>query len=377
MQTFVVSDNDHVSERTRARLKRSGHDCPDDHVLPLSQFKGAMEDGDLIVVAMSPDPEKGLEILTEMNRHRREEDKRTVLLAVGPPDARLILRTIRQADEYIDEEDVDEALRAVLIKIVTEGPTQDEPGKVLAVLAPSGGSGSSVVATNLAVMLAKEHRKCALMDLKLGAGVIDALLDVKPTHTLVDLCNIAEETSRIERERFDRLWVQHSSGVSLLAPPNAIMDIGYVTENGVSVALNLARAIYPYIVADLDRTYSAEQVEILRGADMILMVLRLDFTSLRNTRQALDHLEQLGVDRKNVRLVINRHGQPREIRLGHAEEALGMKVLKSIPDDPKTINRSINNGVPVVLDAPRMPVSRSFVELAQAIHQELSKKPAR
>jgi pilus assembly protein CpaE len=374
MQAFVVSDNEALSARVRERLVRSGHECPDSHVVPLNYGTKCLDVADVVVTVMSPNAENSLTVLKEMSHVARSGTERKFLLAVGPPDARLILRTIQLADEYINEEDVDQDLESALVKIMAEGGTRDEPGRVISVLAPSGGSGSSVICSNLAIMLAREHKSCCLFDLKMGFGVMDALLDVKPTHTLADLCRNAE---RMDRGMFERLLVKHSSGVYLMAAPTSFEDINYVTGQGVRQALTMAKGLYPYIVIDLDRTFAEEQVEAARLSDLILLVLRLDFTSLRNARQTLDHLEQLGVDRSQCRLIFNRHGQPREVRLGQAEEALGMKGLKAIADDPKTINRAINNGLPVVLDQPRMPVARSMMELAAEVHQIMSKPPAK
>ncbi len=368
MQTFVISDNEALSARVRERLVRSGHECPDGHVVPLKHAQGTVDLADLVVVVMTPNPDNALQILRDLRSAISESPNKIYLIAVGPLDARLMLRAQDVADKYIPEEDVDSALDKAVADL--QGATREKPGHLVSVLAPSGGSGSSVVASNLAVMLAKEHRQCALFDLKLGAGVIDALLDVKPTHTLADLCSNSE---RMDRGMFERLLVKHPSGVYLMAPPTSFNDLDLITPQGVRQAITLARGLYPYVVADLDRTFMAEQVETLAASNLILMVLRLDFTSLRNTRQVLDHLEQLQINRSNVQLVINRHGQPREVRLNQAEEALGMRVLKVIPDDPRAINKSINNGVPVVLDQPRIPVAKALIDLARDVHALLER----
>ena len=57
----------------------------------------------------------------------------------------------------------------------------------------------------------------------------------------------------------------------------------------------MARVRFPYVVADLDNAFGAEQVEALWQSDVILLVLRLDYTSVRNTRRVLDNLAELGV----------------------------------------------------------------------------------
>jgi pilus assembly protein CpaE len=204
-----------------------------------------------------------------------------------------------------------------------------------------------------------------LFDLNLGAGDLAALLDLKPTHTLADLCR---NTTRMDRAIFERSLVRHASGVSLLSPPRSFSDISHVSARGVSDALKLARSLFPYVIADLDDSFHSEQTQTLRQSDIILLVLRLDFTSLRNTQRTLDHLTQMQIHRDRVRIVVNRYGQPQELPASKAEEALGAKVGHYIPDDPKTINRANNNGVPAVLDAPSAKVSKSVLQLAASLN---------
>ena len=101
-------------------------------------------------------------------------------------------------------------------------------------------------------------------------------------------------------------------------------------------------------------------------ADPVLLVFRLDFASLRNARRTLDQMDRLGIRRQQLRLVVNRYGQPKEIPFAKAEEALGAKIFHYVPDDPKSVNRANNNGVPVVLESPSAKIARSVMRLAEA-----------
>jgi pilus assembly protein CpaE len=132
--------------------------------------------------------------------------------------------------------------------------------------------------------------------------------------------------------------------------------------------LNLARAVFPYVVVDSDHGYDEVQVSALRHADVIVLVLRLEFTALRNARRAIDYLEHLSIDKNRVRLVVNRFGRPKEVPAAKAEEALGVKIFHYIPDDPRAVNRANNNGVPFVLEAPSAKVSRSVTRLAMSVN---------
>src|SRR5439155_19691086 len=119
--------------------------------------------------------------------------------------------------------------------------------------------------------------------------------------------------------------VRHASGVSLLAPPRTFADAIHATSEGIRQTLALARYLFPYVVIDLDHSFREEQVQALRQADTILLVLRLEFTCLRNMRRVLDYLRQLGLNLERMRLVVNRYGQAEEVPAATAEEARGLK----------------------------------------------------
>lgn len=364
MQAFLVTDHDSLGAKVRQVLVRHGHDCPAARVtrLDMAATHLAMERPDLIVVVLSPHPERALGVLAEL---------RAVLpsrvLAVGPvEDPRLIRRAYQMgASDYIDEMDPEPELAAAFERVQGGDTAQAETGHAVAILGPSGGCGASTLAANVATVFAKEHKKALLIDLKLEAGDLAALLDVRPTYTLADLC---QNVSRLDRAIFERCLIQHESGVHLLAPPRNISDSRGITAEGVRQALALGRNLFPYVVIDLDHSFREEQLATLRQADVVVLVLRLDFTALRNTQRTLDYLAQIGVSGERVRLVVNRFGQPKEVPAAKAEEALGLKINHFIPDDPKTINRANNNGIPVVLESPTAKVSRSVTQLAQSLN---------
>lgn len=364
MQAFIVSAQDSLSLEVRQLLLNHGQECPAAHVIPLEQASQrlAQESPELLVLILSPDPLRALAVLGEL-RHRIQGQ----VLAVGPAtDSKLVLRVLHGgADDFVDEAELEIDLEAALSRQQTQGATQGEPGRVIAVLAPSGGSGSSTLAVNVATVLAKEHKTALLVDLKLEAGDLAALLDVKPTHTLADLCLNAR---RVDRVMFEHSLVRHASGVQLLAPPGALVDVPHVTPEGIRQALSLGRAFFPYVILDLDHSFREEQLEALRQADVILIVLRLEFTALRHVRRTLEQLDKMGLGSNRVQIVVNRYGQPKEVPAAKAEEALGVKIAHYIPDEPKTINRANNNGVPAVLESPSAKVCRSITKLAMSVN---------
>jgi pilus assembly protein CpaE len=363
MQAFIVSDHESIGGRVRQILLFEGMDCQAARVVPLDLAADRLAEGqpDLLVIVLSPDPERALAVMGDAIRKVQSR-----VLVVGPASSKLVLRALRGgAADYVDEADLEAELLVALRQLRDEKSGRSGAGRLIAVLAPSGGSGSSTLATNVAAALAKEHKEVALVDLKLEAGDLAALLDLKPVYTLADL---TQNVARMDRVLLERSLVRHASGVHLLASPRAFADVAFVTPEGVDQALNLARAVFPYVVADLDHGFREVQVRAIRQADVILLVLRLEFAALRNTRRTLDHLEQLNVDKDRVRLVVNRYGQPKEVPAAKAEEALGMKIFHFVPNDPRAVIRANNNGVPFVFETPSAKVSKNVTRLAMSIN---------
>jgi pilus assembly protein CpaE len=365
MRAFIVSDHEPSSFRVRQVLLHEGLDCPADGIVSLDRAAQhlARVRPELVVFVLPQDAERALVVLADL----RLVTKVGCLVVGAAADTRLVLRVLRGGGtDFVDADALETDLADALGRFRAETPTQAEPGRTIALLAPSGGSGSSTLAVNIATLLAKEHQSALLIDLKLEAGDLAALLDLNPNHTLAELC---QNAARMDRSMLERSLTRHASGIHLLAPPRTFAEVGYVTPEGVRQALALGRALFPYVVVDLDHTFREEQTQVLNQADILLLVIRLDFASLRNTQRYLEHLQgRLGIPPDRVRLVVNRHGQPKEVPAAKAEEALGVKIFHYVPDDPRTINRANNNGVPAVLESPSARVCRSLAKLAVSVN---------
>jgi pilus assembly protein CpaE len=122
---------------------------------------------------------------------------------------------------------------------------------------------------------------------------------------------------------------------------------------------------FPQLVVDLEDCFHEEQVTALEQATGVLLVSRLDFTSLRNARRALDHFTKLGVARTRVKVIVSKSGQPSELPIEEAEDALGEKLSRFVPYDPATVNAANNSGVPAVIKNPKSKMAHAIRELSK------------
>jgi pilus assembly protein CpaE len=199
----------------------------------------------------------------------------------------------------------------------------------------------------------------------LGAGDLAPLMDLKPARSLADLC---ANLGRVDRELFEQFFVRHTSHVHLLAAPISAGDCQSISAKAVRQVLAMARRRFAYCVTDLDRTFAEEQVEALRQSEAVLLVLRLDYTAIRNARRALERMQEFGIATNRVCPVVNRYGERKQLSVGQAEDALELKIEHFIPDDPAQINGAINAGKPFVLERPSAKVSQKIAQLAASVN---------
>lgn len=373
MRYFVTGDDAAIANRISTILVQLRQDCPASQVFrldravsaleaatvrtPTAILGGEIESKDVVLVALFPDPERALAVMRDIRRRNMGR-----MLVVGPTtDTKLVLRAMREgATEYLDQEDLKTELSDALERLEATGSA----GRVIAMLAPSGGSGASLLAVNVATVLAQKHSRCALIDLKLATGDLAPLLNLKPNHTLADVC---QNIKRLDYSLLQGCLAACESGVQLLAAPARIVEAADVTPEAVEAVLSLIRRHFPFVVLDIDHSFREEQRSALKQADVVVLVLRMDFIALRNARITLDYLKESGVSRDNIRIVANRLGEASQLTASQVDESLAMKISHSIPNDPQAVIRSYNSGIPVVLQSPSAKVSRSLTELAVSL----------
>ncbi len=244
-----------------------------------------------------------------------------------------------------------------------ETPAQEAPrGKIITVFSTKGGVGKTVLSTNLAVVLAKETgKRCVIVDLDLEFGDVGIMLGLRPDHTIADVVQVYD---RLDVDLLRGFMVQHSSGLDVLLAPVRPEDAETVSVARTTQILDLLRECYDFIVIDTSPSFSEVVLAALDKSDAIYVITMMDVASIKNTRISLQKLTQLGYDSHRLGIVLNRSDSKVLLQPGEVETAIGAKISVHIPSD-RIVPRSVNKGVPVVIDMPKSDVARSIMELAR------------
>lgn len=363
---MIGCDDPVLARSMQEQLKSSGYACESRHVVALSHLldRALLEQPDVVMVVQ---PKSQAEELTLLQELTLAVASHIVIIGVATDPRRILASMNAGAGEYIDIETWQTALRESAVRFRSRALTRvdtTELGKVLGVAAPGGGTGVSTIAANLAVSLAKLSGSLMLMDLRLAAGDLAPLLNLDPPYSIADLC---QHLSRLDDDLFSQILTPHPSGVQLLAAPYNYPEVEKITVKGLRRALAIGKRKFPHVLVDLGMLERPLHEEALSQCEKLLIVIRLDYPSIRNARSFIGRIEALGFDRAKVKLVVNRYGQRYQVKPDQAREALGLPVEALLPDDVSRVNYSTSIGSPVVVSKPWSKLARRLSGLANSL----------
>ncbi|MDQ2982308.1 MAG: AAA family ATPase [Actinomycetota bacterium] len=237
-------------------------------------------------------------------------------------------------------------------------------GRVVTVFSPKGGTGKTVLATNLSVSLAKHWGKRALLlDLDLQFGDAAIMLGLEPEKTIYDLVSAPGE---LDSDKLAGYTTRHASGLDVLPAPLRPEDAELVTEAKLARLLEVARESYDVIVVDTSPFFHGPMLATLDRTDDLLLLTSLDVPTIKNVRLSLQTLELLSFPRDRIKVVLNRANSKVGMQRKEVESALEMSVGFEVPSD-RAVPIAVNRGNPAVLGDARADFSRAVKELGKTL----------
>jgi len=225
---------------------------------------------------------------------------------------------------------------------------------VLTVFSAKGGCGASLIATNLALALARSSATL-LIDLHGQEGTDDLLLDLRSPHAWPELLPVATE---LTDRHVELVASKHPEGLVMLAAP-ASGNEPSLAQGSRSLLEALARR-YAWVIVDAPSgTWSPVPAEL---SDTVLLVTTADPPALRCAKRLLQARPQAVHGR--VGLVVNQFSRGQPASASEVAASLDTPLLAVVAVDPRGVGYQVNFGRPCALDR-QSPLGRAALALAR------------
>ena len=242
---------------------------------------------------------------------------------------------------------------------ISEGP---DIGQVITVFSTKGGAGKSVIAANLAVVLARRSsRPVVLVDADLQFGDVAVMLKLAPHHTIVDAVGSID---RIDATLLQQFLMRHEpSGLLILPAPLEPSFADQISAGEMVKIIELLRTFCEYVVIDTPAYFNEVVLGLIEESDEVLLIAGMDIPNIKNVKIGLQTLRLLNVPMSKLHLVLNRANSKVKLDVSEVERTLQIKAESLIPSDV-VVPQSVNKGTPVVIDAPKSGVAKAIEQLA-------------
>ena len=346
LAALVVTHDDEFRHQL-GRLLRSGG-------VPVALLEdnrpaGEQSPPDLVIVDIRRDAAAGMAAIERL----RATHPTTAIFAVAQTnDPELILQAMRAgANEFfmwpVPEDSFQGAVRRTASRRDSAQAQARPPSVTMVFFGAKGGAGTTTVAVNCAVELARlTKRQTLIVDLKAGFGEVSLFLGVRPRYTVLDAL---ESLHRLDKDFLRELCARHKSGLEILAGSEQFERPGAQDAGAVEELFRVVGKTHDYVVVDAGNQINSCSIAALYAADTIFVVATPDVPSVRNAQRLVDRVRQLGVGGERIRILLNRASDQHMIGQKQIETALGYGIHHTFTSDYRTVSTALNSGVPLAL----------------------------
>jgi pilus assembly protein CpaE len=249
--------------------------------------------------------------------------------------------------------------------VSSDGIVVTRQRRTVAVHSPRGGVGTTTVATNVAMIKAREKPdRVVLVDLHLQFGQVATLLNVEAKQSLADVAR--DDAAMTEPELLRTYAARHDSGLHVLAAPASPELAELITAEHVDKILTTLLESYDLVVIDAGSWLDERTMTAFEHAETVLFTVTPEIGSLKAMHGLLEYLNEAGSVAAKSSFVLNNQFAREILKLRDVETSLGTQIATELPYDPFIYLKAANEGVPVVLGAPKSAAAERFSKLATA-----------
>jgi Flp pilus assembly CpaE family ATPase len=243
--------------------------------------------------------------------------------------------------------------------------TESQDGLLFVFLSAKGGTGTSSLCANIGMNIAQHiaQSSVAIADLVLPIGSIANIVGLEGG------LNIASVTDR-PVENITPDYVKDN----LVSPPHWLFHLLPGCTNPreanqfhierIPKVLDSLIKTHSYVLVDLGRALSKISIPIIKEADVIVLVLSTDMSTVTLTKTVWEFLKEEGIETSRIFPILNRAVGTEGLTKTEAEKALGLEIRLTMPYMMGNFTLANNQHSPISLKFPADTASMVLKEAA-------------
>jgi pilus assembly protein CpaE len=234
--------------------------------------------------------------------------------------------------------------------------------RVIGLIGAKGGVGTTTVALNVALALAKEQKAVILVEMRPSFGTLAYHLRQQPLKGLRSILDDFPE--RCSESDLQVLLSEGPLGLRVLFGPQQADLFKEIEPQHAQAAIKALATMADFVILDLPNQPSVATQTAVRLCCFVNVVTERTLDSVVCAKVALKQLRVWGVAADSVgTIIVNRTENPALVDPADIQTRLGCELVGVIPPGTPANFQTLESGAPVVLTRGDQ-VAASFVEIA-------------
>jgi pilus assembly protein CpaE len=265
---------------------------------------------------------------------------------------------------------------ATLSRVVQEERKRrgNQGSHLISFMNTKGGSGASLIASNVAMAMATEanyRQRLLLVDFDFQFGGLPTYLNLVARDGLIKAMEFVQTLDQAALQAYVQ---RHDNGLHLLAAAmDEIIVPDDISAERTELLLKVINQAYDNILIDLPHRIDPAIATILEHSDVIALITQQTVAHLHDTKRLMFLLrDRLGIAMDRIVLLLNRYDKKADVRIEDFQDVFVNVPIQTIPSDYVRASESLNLGIPICESAAEIPIGKALLKLGKA----LAKGPA-
>jgi pilus assembly protein CpaE len=343
-------------------------------------YIAALRDQPGVIVFATPTADMpGAEFVRRLRGDRRTAGTFCIALSAGGNPAELGDLMNAGCSEYIFKTpEAIEKLLGILGRLSgqvedTSAAAKRQGGFLVVFLSAKGGTGTSSLCTNIGNIMAinQPELDVSVMDMVLPLGSIGNITGYEENFCLAQAA--AVEPSELDGDYLRRnLSPLENWHFRLLAGAPDPESASNVDATRIPGLIRASRQAFDVTLVDLGRSLSRISLPVILEADVVVIVVATDMSTVTLTKKVLGYLQDKGLESSRIFFILNRAVGLEGISKSDAERFLGTNIQATIPYMAGNFTLANNQHLPLLHRFPNDTaammldqISRQIIEIAR------------